>query len=39
METAGYSVKAIVGSGKNIKITTPDDISVAEAIVKGEEEQ
>ena len=39
METAGYSVKAIVGSGKNIKITTPDDISIAEAIVKGEEEQ
>ena len=39
MEAAGYSVKAIVGSRKNIKITTPDDISVAEAIVKGEEEQ
>lgn len=39
METAGYSVKAIVGSGKNIKITTPDDIAIAEAIVKGECEQ
>ncbi len=38
MEAAGYNVKAIVGSGKNIKITTPDDISIAEAIVKGEEE-
>ena len=39
MEEAGYSVKAIVGSGKNIKITTPDDIAIAEAIVKGECEQ
>lgn len=36
MEAAGYSVKAIIGSGKNIKITTPDDIAVAEAFVKGE---
>lgn len=39
MEAAGYSVKAIIGSGKNIKITTPDDILLAEAIVKGELEQ
>lgn len=39
MEQAGYSVKAIIGSGKNIKITTPDDIAIAEAIVKGEREQ
>ncbi len=38
METAGYTVKAIVSSGKNIKITTPDDIVMAEAIVKGEQE-
>ncbi len=39
METTGYNVKAIVGSSKNIKITTPDDIWVAEAIVKGEREE
>lgn len=38
MEMAGYSVKAIVSSGKNIKITTPDDIAIAEAIIKGESE-
>lgn len=39
MEAAGYSVKAIIDGGKNIKITTPDDIAVAEALVKGEGEQ
>ncbi len=39
MEAAGYTVKAIIGSGKNIKITTPDDVAIAEAIVKGECEQ
>lgn len=38
MEAAGYSVKAIIGSGKNIKITTPDDIAIAEALVRGESE-
>ena len=38
MEAAGYSVKAVLGSGKNIKITTPDDISIAEALVRGENE-
>lgn len=38
MEAAGYSVKAIIGSNKNIKITTPDDIAIAEAIIKGENE-
>ena len=38
MENAGYSVKAVIGSGKNIKITTPDDISIAEAFVRGENE-
>lgn len=38
MELAGYSVKAIVSSAKNIKITTPDDIAVAEAIIKGDSE-
>lgn len=38
MEAAGYSVKAIIGSSRNIKITTPDDIAIAEALVKGEDE-
>ena len=38
METAGYSVKAVISSGKNIKITTPDDIVIAEGMVKGESE-
>ncbi len=38
MEMAGYSVKAVVGSSKNIKITTPDDIIIAESLVKGESE-
>lgn len=38
MEEAGYSVKAVIGSGKNIKITTPDDIVLAESLVKGENE-
>lgn len=38
MEAAGYSVKAVIGSAKNIKITTPDDIAIAEALVKGESE-
>ncbi len=39
MEAAGYNVKAVVGSGRNIKITTPDDIAIAEAIVRGESEE
>ncbi len=38
MEAAGYSVKAILSSSKNIKITTPDDIAIAESLVKGENE-
>ena len=38
MEAFGYSVKAIISSGKNIKITTPDDIILAESLVKGESE-
>ncbi len=38
MEAFGYSVKAIIGSSKNIKITTPDDIPIAEGLVKGEGE-
>lgn len=36
MEAAGYVVKTVLDDGKNIKITTPDDIAVAEAFVKGE---
>ncbi len=38
MEASGYSVKAIIGSNKNIKITTPDDIAIAESLVRGESE-
>ena len=38
MEKAGYSVKAIIGSSNNIKITTPDDVAIAESLVKGESE-
>lgn len=38
MEAMDYSVKIIIGSSKNIKITTPDDIAIAEALVKGEGE-
>ncbi len=36
MEHAGYTVKVVDGNRKNIKITTPDDISFAEIIVRGE---
>ncbi len=39
MESAGYTVKAVISSNKNIKITTPDDIIIAEGILKGEENQ
>ncbi len=37
MEAAGFAVKAVIGSSKNIKITTPDDIAIAEALVKGDD--
>lgn len=36
MEAAGYKVYTVNGSYKNIKITTPEDISVAEAHLKEE---
>ncbi len=36
MEAAGFTVKAVEGSSRNIKITTPDDILIAEAIIKGD---
>ena len=38
MEAAGFTVKVVLSSGKNIKITTPDDIAIAEALVRGENE-
>jgi 2-C-methyl-D-erythritol 4-phosphate cytidylyltransferase len=34
VEKAGYKVKLYMGSYDNIKITTPDDLAVAEALVK-----
>lgn len=36
MELAGHSVKIVMGDYKNIKITTPEDIILAEAILRGE---
>ena len=38
MEMAGFSVKVVLDDGRNIKITTPEDIAIAEALVKGENE-
>jgi 2-C-methyl-D-erythritol 4-phosphate cytidylyltransferase len=37
VERAGYKVKLYLGSYANIKITTPDDLAVAEALVKKHE--
>ncbi|MHB8104311.1 MAG: 2-C-methyl-D-erythritol 4-phosphate cytidylyltransferase, partial [Dehalococcoidales bacterium] len=37
VEKAGYKVKLYMGSYGNIKITTPDDLAVAEALVKKHE--
>jgi 2-C-methyl-D-erythritol 4-phosphate cytidylyltransferase len=37
VEKAGYKVKLYMGSYDNIKITTPDDLAVAEALVKKRE--
>jgi len=36
MESAGYTVMTVPGSYKNIKITTPEDISVAEGFLREE---
>lgn len=36
MELSGYSVKIVDGDYKNIKITTPEDMVLAEAFLKGE---
>ena len=38
MEQAGYTVKITEGSSRNIKITTPSDIKIAEMYIKGDEE-
>ena len=37
MEAAGFTVLAVEGNVKNIKITTREDIILAEAFIKGEE--
>ena len=37
MEAAGYEVYTVEGSYKNIKITTPEDITVAESYISGGE--
>jgi len=37
VEKTGYKVKLYMGSYDNIKITTPDDLAVAEALVKKHE--
>jgi len=34
VEQAGYKVKLYMGSYDNMKITTPDDLTLAEAILK-----
>ena len=35
VERLGYKVKVVDGDYRNIKITTPDDLIIAEAILKG----
>lgn len=39
MEWAGYSVATVKGDYKNIKITTPEDIIIASALLESEEEE
>ncbi|MFZ5596962.1 MAG: 2-C-methyl-D-erythritol 4-phosphate cytidylyltransferase [Bacillota bacterium] len=39
MEAAGLRVKLVAGSYSNIKITTPEDLAVAEALLKFREEK
>lgn len=39
MEAAGFDVYIVDGSYKNIKITTPEDIVIAEGYICGEEEE
>ena len=38
MEAAGYSVTLVEGERENIKITTPSDMLIAEAIINAESE-
>ena len=35
-EATGYKVLTVEGDYKNIKITTPDDVLIAEAFLKGD---
>ena len=37
LEMAGYSVYTVVGNYDNLKITTADDVILAELLLKGEE--
>ena len=39
MEAAGHKIKCVEGSYKNIKITTPEDIAVAESYLKNDYEE
>ena len=39
MEAAGIPVFMVEGSYENIKITTPEDIALAEGILSGRKEQ
>lgn len=36
MEAGGYKVKMVIGDYKNIKVTTPEDVLVARAMLEGE---
>jgi 2-C-methyl-D-erythritol 4-phosphate cytidylyltransferase len=38
MEAAGHSIALVEGERENIKITTPSDILIAEAIIAAENE-
>ncbi|HET8721268.1 MAG TPA: 2-C-methyl-D-erythritol 4-phosphate cytidylyltransferase, partial [Nitrospira sp.] len=35
VEWMGYSVRVVEGSGDNIKVTRPEDLLIAEAILAG----
>ncbi len=39
VERLGRPVKIVAGSGRNLKITTPEDLALAELILKQEEEE
>jgi 2-C-methyl-D-erythritol 4-phosphate cytidylyltransferase len=38
VEQLGYRVKVYPGSDTNIKVTTPEDLALAEAILKSREQ-